>query len=536
MIESGALETFHCLDPFAAAIPVLVRENATRGERVAAVQSALGSAQDAASRDRVADWLAAVLPAERLVPDAYARWRPLVAGAIAHFLSRLSPARLAPKLVEQFEMPANSPVEVRLSRLIASIPALQKAGQILSRNNRIDPALRRELSQLEDAIRDVEFSAIQEIVHSELGPLLDRFEIALHPGIVSEATVSAVVSFTWRNPATDHRERGVLKVLKPSIPEHFGEELAVLEETSRYLDTHPQGVDFAGDLPGIFGEIGRALQREIDFPHEQLTLVEARRTYQSVPGMRVPRLIAELSTARITAMSEEVGIKITKARHLEPHVRRRVTDLLIDALIARPFFSPEPNAMFHADPHPGNLFYDEQAREIVLLDWAMTERLGRNERRRLAMLGIFILLRDGEGVVRTLRALARDSSPATVTIFEQRTWELLARRQPGLFPVLADLTTLLDQLAFDGVRFPPSLLIFRKMLFTLDGVLRTVAGADVVADFTLFRDQLARWIALCSPAAAPLTAGDWIAAQWSALRTAWRDGAAACLSPWTHAQ
>ena len=41
---------------------------------------------------------------------------------------RLSPARLAPKLLEQLELPLNTSAEVRLLRLIAKVPGLQKLG------------------------------------------------------------------------------------------------------------------------------------------------------------------------------------------------------------------------------------------------------------------------------------------------------------------------------------------------------------------------------------------------------------------------
>jgi ubiquinone biosynthesis protein len=38
-------------------------------------------------------------------------------------------------------------------------------------------------------------------------------------------------------------------------------------------------------------------------------------------------------------------------------------------MVAVPLLSKENYALFHADPHPGDLFYDERTRDLVILDW-----------------------------------------------------------------------------------------------------------------------------------------------------------------------
>ena len=46
--------------------------------------------------------------------------------------------------------------------------------------------------------------------------------------------------------------------------------------------------------------------------------------------------------------------------------------------------------MFHADPHAGNLLYDNDKEEVVILDWALTQQLTYSQRRHLALLFIMI--------------------------------------------------------------------------------------------------------------------------------------------------
>ncbi len=109
------------------------------------------------------------MPVEALVPAEYENWRPPVRDAMLFVISHLSDARLAPKLLEQIELPPDTPPETRLLRLIAKVPGLQKLGQVIARNRYLRPALREALSQLENGIRDVSAEEMCAIIRQELG-------------------------------------------------------------------------------------------------------------------------------------------------------------------------------------------------------------------------------------------------------------------------------------------------------------------------------------------------------------------------------
>jgi hypothetical protein len=57
-----------------------------------------------------------------------------------------------------------------------------------------------------------------------------------------------------------------------------------------------------------------------------------------------------------------------------------------------------------------------------------------------------------------------------------------------------DAMILLDELALTGVRFPAALFMFRKVLFTLDGVLHDVAGPGVRMDQVIACQFLTRCV------------------------------------------
>ena len=207
------------------------------------------------------------------------------------------------------------------------------------------------------------------------------------------------------------RRHGVFKVLKPYVPGCFTEDMRLLQQLGSYLTAEERGYGFAArDVDEMLGEVRLLLEHELDFRREQKTLAEAHRTYRGTLGVRVPAVIDVLCTPQITAMSEEAGVKVTEAFPRSPIRRTRIAEQLITALIAVPLFSNRDPSVFHADPHAGNLLYDEPNRELVLLDWALAERLSLESRRNLVMLVVMMILQNPAGVLDAILALRRRGS------------------------------------------------------------------------------------------------------------------------------
>src|SRR6516165_4365142 len=436
-------------------------------------------------------------------------------------VSRLSPARLAPKVVQQMELAANSPPEVRVLGFIAKVHGLEKIGQVLARNRNLDPRMRRALTALENGISDVSIDDIRAVIVRDLGPQIENYAVELDAAILSEASVSAVVGFTWRNPESRRRERGVFKVLKPHIPAYYAEDMRILQQLARHL-THKHragGVRLAG-VAETLTEIRLLLQREVDYRREQTTLLNALGAYRRVPGVRVPRLIQPLSTATITALTEEKGVKVTEAFTRPATQRLRVAQRLIEALIAVPALTREKDSIFHADPHAGNLLYDQRRRELVILDWALTERLTPEQRQSVLMLVLMMTLRDADEVVKAIERLLHHKSAADRAhrhIIRERVNRMLHRLPLFQLPGAMDAMQLLDEIALEGIRFPAALLMFRKAFFTLEGVLEDIAGSRFRVDSAIGRYAAKHWMDTGAALLSLLSLRDLMTLDWSAL-------------------
>ena len=490
--------------------------------RTSALATILDSEEGKNFREEASQWIVEALSVRYLVPERYAEWRPVVREAMLYFGSHLSTPRLAPKLVEQIELPANTTPEKRLLRLIAKVPGLQKLGQVIARNRHLHPRLRRALTQLENGICDVTVEEIRAIIVQNLGPMIEQYKVDIKDKIFSEASVSAVVRFTWYNPERRQREHGVFKVMKPYISTSFAEDMDLLARLAAHLGSKHQEYGFAEHvLSETFDDVRRLLQHEVEFVREQANLQKASRAYRSLAYIHIPRVILPLCTDTITAMTEEHGQKITQAVTSMPSWgRRRTAEQLIDSVIAVPLLTPGTNGMFHADPHAGNLLYNKRTRILTLLDWALTGHVSEEHRRRFALLFLMVLLRDSEGVCSAIHSLSmggKKHGADKVRVIRKQVTDFFSEQPLVWIPSAVDIVDLLERIAWQGVRLPNQLIMLRKVLFTLDGILHDIASPSDSIELVLLQRLLQRWLEGLTSVGWPLSVRDWIGVYRSVM-------------------
>lgn len=68
-----------------------------------------------------------------------------------------------------------------------------------------------------------------------------------------------------------------------------------------------------------------------------------------------------------------------------------------------------------------------------------------------------------------------------------------------------------------GVRLPNQLIMLRKVLFTLDGILHDIAGPSDSIELVLLQRLLQRWLEGLTCVGWPLSVRDWIGVYGSAM-------------------
>jgi ubiquinone biosynthesis protein len=246
-------------------------------------------------------------------------------------------------------------------------------------------------------------------------------------------------------------------------------------------------------------------------------------------------LIPLLSTSTITALTFESGKKVTEVRIRPTRHRTKVAGRVAEALLAVPAFSRNKDSIFHADPHAGNLLYDKRRDELVILDWALTERLTLAQRKNVVMLVLMMILRDADGIAKAIEALCQLRSTgnrAEVQTIRKHVDQALDELPLTQLPGPMDAMRLLDRIALEGIRFPAALLMFRKASFTLEGVVEDIAGSQVRLDSIMAHYALAHWKDAVAGVVSLLSPRDWMEVEWSTLTLTSRVCARALLRPW----
>jgi ubiquinone biosynthesis protein len=405
-----------------------------------------------------------------LVPEAYERYRPAIVGGLNFFLENLAADRAMEILVEQASMPAGTPIEERLVAIARRCPALHKLGQVLARDRRLPADFRRLLQTLESMPSTLTTVEARRLAEAELG-LVSQLGITIDEPPLAEASVAIVVPFTSRSTC-NQAAHGVLKLLKPGIEEKLEEELDLLHRIGALLDDRCQTYQLPQiDYEETFVEVKALLSREICLDREQEHMRHARREFSDLSSVIVPE-VYDFSTPRLTAMQRIIGAKVTDA-DLPASGRRKLADTIIRALLARPIWSKVSQAVFHADPHAGNLFATSDGR-LGVLDWSLVGHLTKDDRVQLTQILIGAFTLDASRVCEAIDALAQGRTDATS--LGEIVHQHMALVSQGGFPGLSWVMRLLDESVTRArCRFGGDLLMFRKVLQTLEGVVADVS-------------------------------------------------------------
>jgi ubiquinone biosynthesis protein len=200
--------------------------------------------------------------------------------------------------------------------------------------------------------------------------------------------------------------------------------------------------------------------------------------------------------------------------------RRRVAEQVIEALLAIPLLGAQENAIFHGDPHAGNLLYDNRSGDLTILDWALKERLSHEQRRHLVLLFLLVSLRDPVNTSDEILALSqyriRSTSPRGHMIREAVT-RFLDELPLTSLPSAVDAMRLLEIIAMKGVTFPGALIMLSKVIFTLDGILCDIGGSRTGMGLTIARHVAQHWMSNRATFRSPLMTRDWTTLLCSTL-------------------
>ena len=351
-------------------------------------------------------------------------------------------------------------------------PTFVKLGQVLSsRPDLLPPAYLEALTRLQDSVKAFPFPDVQRIIEEELGARLSKAFSMFEETPIAAASLGQV----HRAALRDGRLVAV-KVQRPDIAKTVAGDLEALEEIAHFLATRTD----AGkryDLVGMVAEFRMALEAELDYVREATNLRLIGKNLEEFEAIVVPQPVEGYTSTRVLTMDYIAGTKVTQ---ISPIVRLELQrDVLADTLVRAYLKQIVIDGVFHADPHPGNVFVTEHGL-LALIDLGMIGRLSPQMQDRLLKLLLAISEGRGEEAAEVAVTLGEKLPEFNEAGFRRAISALVGRighqsiAEFQIGRVFLELSSLIND---NAMRAPAELTMLGKTLMHLDEVARALDPA-----------------------------------------------------------
>ena len=251
-----------------------------------------------------------------------------------------------------------------------------KFGQVLAMQRELLPAAYiEELKLLHDELPPMDLGTVRMEVERCSGVPLTELFSSFSETPVAAATIAQVHEATMR----DGRHVAV-KVQRPGLEARISTDIAVLKYLAALGERLLPDIR-RFDLPAAVREFDTGLHRELDFAREARSIVRFRAALADMPELWIPAVISECTSATVLTLEFAAGERVDLYGKSHPEAMERSVSTLV-RLMLRTIFE---EGLFHADPHPGNVFVLPDGR-LSLLDFGNTGELDEPMRESLILL------------------------------------------------------------------------------------------------------------------------------------------------------
>jgi ubiquinone biosynthesis protein len=261
-------------------------------------------------------------------------------------------------------------------------PSFVKFGQVMStRPDVLGESLARDLSALQDRVEPLPFEEMRTVIESQLDAPLEALYAAFDPTPVASASLSQVYRATLHSG-----ESVAVKVMRPGIERRIESDLSLMRQIAEWAMEVLEEAQIV-DPPGIVDEFARSIRRELDFTIEARVTDQFRENFVDVDFVQVPRVFHSHSAKHVLTLEWIDGVRVDQVDAYEERESdpAEVAENGCDALCQMVF----NHHLFHADPHPGNVFLTRQNR-LAFIDLGMAGHLERSD--VVAMADLFLAI------------------------------------------------------------------------------------------------------------------------------------------------
>lgn len=390
----------------------------------------------------------------------------------------------APEELARLEPPA------RVRRALEELgPSFVKLGQILATRVDLFPSeWIVEFSKLQDDAPALPFEDIHAQLTEDLGEPPESIfaELDIHP------LAAASLAQVHRAKLIDG-SAVVLKIRRPGIRPTVEADMRLLARLAEIIEAETP--DLRRYRPQeVVRQFTLSLRRELDFAAECRNAERIAKQFSDHPEILIPRIHWQWCGERLNVQDFVEGISgrdlaAADAAGLDRKLlARRGAEAVLKMMLEDGFF--------HADPHPGNVFYLQGSR-IAFIDFGMTGRLPEERRTQVAKLMYGLVTRETEAVAGVLLDWGSEGESSGDVDLTRLKGEIdsfvdmyhgVPLHRLNMGAMLSDLVNILRE---HGLTLPPDLALMLKAFITLEGMGRQLdPDFDMAAEATPFLKKI----------------------------------------------
>lgn len=354
---------------------------------------------------------------------------------------------------------------VRVRRALEELgPTFVKLGQVMA--TRVDifpPTWIAEFEKLQSEVPPVPFETLLPDVEKALG----RSPFEVFRELQTEAHAAASIAQVHLAKLQDGTQV-ILKIRRPEIIPKIEADLRILAHIARLVELEiPESRRY--QPVQMVSQFQRSLRRELDLALEARNIERFAENFSDDPTVVIPKVHWEWTSEVINVQEKIDGIPgnnlaAVEAAGLDRKVlAARGADKVLKMILIDGFF--------HADPHPGNVFYLPGNR-IAMIDFGMVGRLTEARRNQIVDLLAALARKDEEGMVDVLLEWTGEAAVDEAKLAHDVgelvfNYEHTSLKDIRLGPLLSEITMIMRE---NSLVMPSDLTLLFKALITLEGL------------------------------------------------------------------
>ncbi|NCO74468.1 MAG: AarF/ABC1/UbiB kinase family protein [Cyanobacteria bacterium] len=373
--------------------------------------------------------------------------------------------------VGKSDKPQLPPPEVFRKILVQLGPFYVKFGQLLStRPDLLPPQYIEALTALQAQVPPVAWGLIEQTLKEELNQPLDKIFTIIDRNPIAAGSIAQIHRGTLITG-----EEVAIKVQRPNIDRIVNQDIILIKGIAEIIALTDFGNDY--DFINLADDFTKAVLAELDFRQEgnfteKLRLNLSKSSWFDTEQLVIPQIYWQYTTNKVLFMEWLDGKPILSANIPDAsNKRQEVSTLLFRSFFQQIFI----DGFFHADPHPGNIFYLDDDK-LGIIDCGMIGRLDPRTQQLLTEMLLAIVDIDAQRCAQLTLELS-DSNTANTNLSQlENDYQRMLRKYYNLSLSQLNFSEVfyevLEVARNNKIKLPGNMGLFAKSLANLEGVAR----------------------------------------------------------------